>query len=225
MHRFLQWFRRGGQANRCPICCPLSKRPTVEQLEDRLVPALTRGAISLALTHSTEFYQNFINNGYQQYLGRGPDAGGLNFWTDQMLNHGLTDEQFEAHFIGSPEYIANHGGQGGWVNGMYRDLLGRTPTQSEVDGWVAALNNGVTPAQVAYGFSAGAEREGIRVRGDYSIYLGREATQPEVDGWVYAFQHGTSNEDVIAGFVGAKRSPWFSSFIVADERTQRCQPW
>ncbi len=165
-------------------------------------PAHLAGVAS-ALTHSTESYGDFITAAYQRYLGRIPAAAEVSSWVGAMAN-GLRDETVEAGFIGSPEYIAAHGGQGaGWVQGMYRDLLGRTPAQSEVDGWVAALNAGSSPQQVAYGFAASAEREGMRVRHDYLFYLGRNATRVEVDGWVGAFEQGTSNEDVIAGFVGS----------------------
>ncbi len=86
---------------------------------------------------------------------------------------------------------------------MYQDLLGRTPAQAEVDGWVQAMDNGLDPTQVAYGFAASAEREGIRVRADYQTFLGRDASDAEVAGWVDAFRHGLTNEDVISGFVGS----------------------
>jgi hypothetical protein len=162
--------------------------------------------VARALTHSAEHYRQFITAAYQTYLGRTPDAPGLASWLWAMQN-GLSDEQLEAGFIGSTEYIANHGGQGaGWVIGMYQDLLGRTPAQSEVDGWVYALSHGLSPQQVAYGFAASNEREGIRVKDDYMSYLGRTPSQAEVNGWVFAFTHGVSNEDVVAGFVGSKES-------------------
>jgi hypothetical protein len=86
---------------------------------------------------------------------------------------------------------------------MYLDLLGRAPAQSEIDGWVQALNNGMNPTQVAYGFAASAEREGQRVTADYVRYLGRQPAPSEVNGWVLYFEMGARNEDVIAGFVGS----------------------
>jgi hypothetical protein len=107
-------------------------------------------------------------------------------------------------FIGSAEYIQKHGGMGaGWVQGMYQDLLGRTPAPAEVDGWVKAMANGMLATQVAYGFAASAEPEGQRVTAEYSHYLHRSPTSAEVDGWVKAFQNGDPNEDVVAGFVGS----------------------
>jgi hypothetical protein len=156
-----------------------------------------------ALSHSAEHYRQLIRAAYRSYLGRKPDAGGLNGWLAAMQN-GLSDEQLEAGFIGSREYIRKHGGPGaGWVRGLYHDLLGRTPSQAEVAGWLNALRHGVSPQQVAFGFAASAEREAIRVKDDYLSYLGRQASQAEVNGWVYAFEHGASNEDVVAGFIGS----------------------
>jgi hypothetical protein len=164
---------------------------------------LTRQQVAEALTHSDEYYRNFITGAYQAYLGRTPDAADLQGWL-QAMKDGLSDEQVEASFTSSAEYINNHGGPGaGWVTGLYRDLLHREPSSGEVNGWVAALSHGVSPQQVAHGFAAGTEREAIRVNDHYMSYLGRQASQAEVQGWVYAFEHGASDEDIIAGFVGS----------------------
>jgi hypothetical protein len=95
--------------------------------------------VASALSHSAESYANFVTAAYQRYLGRLPDAAGLNAWVSAMQS-GLSDERLESGFLGSDEYIALHGGQGaGWVRGMYQDLLGRTPSDAEVQGWVNAL--------------------------------------------------------------------------------------
>jgi hypothetical protein len=120
------------------------------------------------------------------------------------MHAGLTEEQLEASFIGSPEYIANHGRSGAaWVVGLYRDILGRTPAQSEVDSWVAALNSGVSPRAVAFGFAASRERKGNWFRGDYQTFLGRTPAQSEMDSWVNGFARGVTNEDLVAGFLGS----------------------
>jgi hypothetical protein len=116
----------------------------------------------------------------------------------------FTDEQVEAQFIGSPEYINNHGGAGaGWVTGMYQDLLHRSPSQSEVNYWVTQLNNGATTVSVALGFAASLERETTRVQTDYMTYLGRSASSSEVSYWVNQFASGQTNENLVAGFTGS----------------------
>ena len=159
-------------------------------------------AVANLITHGVDHYFQFVTSAYQAYLGRAPDPNGLDSWV-RAMQKGLTDEQLEAGFIAAPEYIANHGPGEGWVKGMYQDILHRTPNQAEVNGWVQALNAGVTPRAVAYGFAASAEREGLRVRGDYQTFLGRTSTQAEVDSWVNAFLHGLTNEGLVAAFLGS----------------------
>jgi uncharacterized delta-60 repeat protein len=184
----------------------LNRSPTsgeLSSLESILGPPANLAAAASALAHSAEHYQQFVAAAYARYLGRPASPAEVAGWV-QVMQQGLSDEQLEAAFIGAPEYIANHGGQGaGWVTGMYQDLLGRTPAQSEVDGWVYALNQGMPPQQVAYGFAASAEREASRINGDYLALLGRPASPAEVQGWLAAFQAGFSNEDVVAGFAGS----------------------
>jgi hypothetical protein len=166
-------------------------------------PPAHLAAVAGALTHSAEYYGNLIQAAYRRYLGRAAAAGEVQLWTG-ALQGGLSDERMEAGFIGSPEYIQDHGGQGaGWVTGLYQDLLGRTPNQAEVAAWMQALAGGMAPSDVAYGFAAGAEREGQRVATDYQHYLSRSPNPAEVAAWVGGFLNGLSNEDVIAGFVGS----------------------
>jgi hypothetical protein len=156
-------------------------------------------------THQDENFRNFIKGAYLKYLGRLPDQAGLDAWANAMETQGVTDERLEAGFIGSDEYIGLHGGKGaGWVRGMYHDLLGRTPSDAEVQGWVNALNSGVSPSTVAYGFAASAEREGQRVQSNYKTYLDRFASADEASGWVNAFTAGQiTNEDMQAGFMAS----------------------
>jgi hypothetical protein len=196
-------FAKSAPAARRPSTRLPGFRPALEGLEARQLLSGTPAAIASSLTHSPEDFSNFVTGAYRQYLGRLPDAAGLANWVAAMQS-GLSDERLEASFIGSPEYIANHGGTGpAWVQGMYRDLLGRTPSAAEVDGWVNAMNQGMAPPTVAYGFAASAEREGQRVTADYQKYLGRTPSASEVQGWVNAFVQGISNEDVVTGFVGS----------------------
>ena len=71
---------------------------------------LNRVATSLA--QSTESYAHFVTQAYQTYLKRSPDAAGLNYWVGLMAG-GMSDERIEGTFIGSPEYIGQHGGTNG----------------------------------------------------------------------------------------------------------------
>ncbi len=203
------WFRKsyealvGGSSANSGAPSRSSARPVVERLEDRRVLSAATLAVAQALAHSRENCANLVTGMYGNYLDRAPDAAGLNYWVGKMQG-GLTDEHLEASFLGSPEYIANHGGtNGGWVDGMYRDLLHRESDDSGHSFWVHQLDAGAQPAAVAYGFAASQERETQRIADDYYRLLNRG---PDSDGlayWTNRFLQGTSNEDLVASFVGS----------------------
>jgi hypothetical protein len=177
----------------------------LEELEGRQLMSATPLQVAAELTHSREYYGNVAQKAYADFLGRPPEPPGLKDWIGKLQN-GLTDERLEAGFIGSPEYIANHGGTGpAWIEGMYKDLLGRGPEVGGLEFWIKRLNSGSTPESIAFGFAASAEREGLHVTGNYQRYLGRT---PDADGlkyWVNQFiNHGQTNEDLAAGFVGSQ---------------------
>ena len=160
--------------------------------------------VAAYITHGAEYYTNIIDAAYQKYLGRPADSDGLAYWLPLMQQGTVSDERLESGFIGSAEYIANHGGQGaGWVSGMYNDLLGRPPDQAGLNYWVNQLAAGANPNDVAYGFAASQERESQRIGQDYLIYLGRPLDAAGQQYWVNQFLNGYPNESVIAGFIGS----------------------
>jgi uncharacterized protein YkwD len=160
--------------------------------------------IASSFTHSNENYTDFINSAYQNYLKRNPSSSELTYWAGQMTQ-GMSDEQVEASFIGSSEYIADHGGSNSaWIAAMYQDLLGRTAAQSEINVWMQKMANGESATQVALGFSTSPEREGERINATYQVVLGRKASAAEVNYWVNQFEQGASNENVAAGFLGSQ---------------------
>ncbi len=184
-------------------------------------------AIASSLSHSAEYFSAYINRAYTTYLGRAPGASEVSFWLGRMRSGATTDEQLEAQFIGSSEYIAAQGGATGWIVSMYQDLLGRTPSPGEVATWIASLTAGNAPTSIAYGFAAGAEREGIRVRQNYQTFLGRAPSAAEVTTWVDQFvNHGMTTETMAASFVGSREffnntSKGASTFSIWIDRAYR----
>jgi len=193
-----------GQAYLAILQRPASTSDIAYWLPTLNVPA-NLGTYAVSVTHSDESYRVFITQAYVTYLGRSPDTAGLNTWLDLMKRGVLTDEQLEAQFISSPEYIRNHGGAGsGWVAGMYVDLLHRNAAPSEVAGWVYQMNHGASTYAIALGFAASTERESLRVRQNYLTLLGRAPAQSEVDSWVDQFvNRGMTNETMTALFVAS----------------------
>jgi hypothetical protein len=160
-------------------------------------------AIANYFTHSYEHFADLIGFDYRHYLGRVPSTTELNSWVGGM-QAGVSDEQVLSSFIGSPEYYQHTGGTDTtWVKAIYENLLNRTPSTQEVNGWLQTLASGSTRPQVALAFATSWEAESIVVQADYQTYLGRKASAAEVDGWVTTFQQGVANEMVVAGFVGS----------------------
>jgi hypothetical protein len=168
-----------------------------------LQQGLPRNTFALGLTHSDEYLDNQISQAYLAYLGRDADDQGLAFWLN-MMKSGLTIEQLESQFIGSPEYYEHSGDTDRlWVDHMYFDLLGRAPDTAGETFWVNALAGGAARSSVALGFADSDEHEAILVRDDYLSYLGRSPQPNEVNYWVGQFSHGENNENVVAGFVSS----------------------
>src|SRR5262249_15490288 len=74
-----------------------------------VTPPSTLSAVASALTHSTEYFGNIVNFAYEHYLHRAPDVAGYNNWVSALFNHQIIDEQLEAFFVGSTEYINRFG--------------------------------------------------------------------------------------------------------------------
>jgi hypothetical protein len=157
--------------------------------------------VGQALAHSFEHLANIVIQDYQQFLSRTPAQSELNAWVSAMQN-GTTDEQVLATFIASPEYYQHSGNTDkGWVDALYRDLLGR-PADAWGEGiWLQALAGGAQKTAIADGIATSPEREATVVQNDYQQYLGRPAAASEVAGWVNAFGAGASNEQIIGGFL------------------------
>jgi hypothetical protein len=169
---------------------------------DQLQRGLSPGQFASAVTHSAEYYSNLVNGDYLRYLERAGDAS-LSGWVN-ALEHGLSDEQLNALIVASPEYLANHGGPtASWVQALYQDVLLRTPSPAEVNGWAGALQNGLSPLQVAQAFTTSPEHAAQEVNLAYLEFLGRspEATATAV--WGNALQHGLTDEDLVATLVSS----------------------
>jgi hypothetical protein len=167
-----------------------------------LTPAL-RLQVATIFTHSLEYDTTLVTATYQRYLHRTPSTAEEAGWITAVQN-GLTDEVLEAGFLGSAEYLQGHGNGGvWWVQGLYKDVLGRTASADEVNGWLGILQAGMSPTQIAHSFTTSFEREANRISADYAHYLGRLASADEVNGWLAAVHEGLTQEDLAAAFASS----------------------
>jgi hypothetical protein len=107
-----------------------------------LASGTQRADVALGFLTSQERDALAVRGYYQQYLGRPANDAEVAYWVSRMQN-GATDAQAVAGFLSSPEYYNRAGGSDrGWVDALYRDLLGRGARADEEAYWLQALAAG-----------------------------------------------------------------------------------
>lgn len=101
--------------------------------------------------------QNFVENLYLNVLGRPFDTAGRDYWTDQLVNRGVSGADVVTAFMGSPEFSGIDASNEEFVRILYKVFLNREGSAGEVAGWVNALDNNASREQVIHEFSASEE--------------------------------------------------------------------
>ncbi|MFV0260605.1 MAG: SpoIID/LytB domain-containing protein [Acidimicrobiales bacterium] len=150
------WFTPG------PVTDPVSRDSAAGQYVDRTYQRLAgraatdaeianwydavasgnRLALTGPLVRSDYFVGRIVDDLYQRALGRGPDPSGRAYWVT-TIRGGLKIEATGVLFYGSREYYLRSGAtNAGFVDALYRDLLGRGPDPSGRAYWIDRLDRG-----------------------------------------------------------------------------------
>jgi hypothetical protein len=141
----------------------------------------SRETFAFALAFSVEGSRREVVRAYGDLLGRAPDAAGESYWTAHLQGHGVVD--LRVLLLASDEYrLVNGGGDGTWIDALYRDLLGRAPDPGGRQYWLARAQAGVPRALIAASVYIGDEALGRRVQALYQDTLGRTASAGELAG-------------------------------------------
>ena len=142
-----------------------------------------------------------INQYYLLYLGRPAEPTGLAGWVNYVSHGGRIEDVLNLIF-GSIKYFQKHGNTpSGYVQALYQDVLGRAPgtiSSSEVDGWVAHLNSGLTRSQLAAILTSSPEYRTHIINQDYQTLLGRPVEQSALVGWLNFLNNRGSVEEILA---------------------------
>jgi hypothetical protein len=158
--------------------------------------ATTRGlrVAATGLAYSPEYSGVLLDDLYQRVLGRNADAGGKQYWLNQ-LSSGTRIEEVGALFYGSSEYVTKAGSLENYVGLLYQNLLHRSPDRSGLDYWVGMLSSrSATPPEVAGGFYASLESRRDRVARLYERFLGR---QPDAAGHAHWAGQLLRTDDIV----------------------------
>lgn len=133
-----------------------------------------RAALANALAVSNEWAGVRINDLYKTVLGRDADASGRAYWVNQVAS-GVRLEDAAAGFYAGPEYFNRKGGTNrAFIEGLYKDILGRTADTGGRDYWVLKLHTGkIDRLAAAASFYASIESRRDRVTTLYREVLGR----------------------------------------------------
>lgn len=176
--------------------------------------ALDSGAVTRAQTvdyffRSQEFQDLIapVARLYFAYFDRIPDYNGLTYWSGQR-RAGASLDAMSATFAASPEFAARYGAldNAGFVDLIYRNVLGRAPEAQGRAYWIAQLNAGLDRGQTMTYFSESPEylarsERWVQVT---MIYVGLLRRAPEREGfdyWVGELTGGRSVLDMIGGFL------------------------
>jgi hypothetical protein len=150
----------------------------------------SQAKVAAAIAHSLEAESLVVNGLYVHFLGRQASASEQTGWANLLVS-GVTEEQVIAGLVSSAEF-ATHlhtlvpptgTGDQVFVEALYRTLLGRTPSSSELAGVVAALTGGERRDALALAFATSAEYRSDQIAGFYTNLLHRAGSASEIASW------------------------------------------
>ena len=101
--------------------------------------------------------RNFVERFYDTILGRSPDPGGNNYWTDNLATGVLSGENIASGFINSREFQFRNTEDEEFVNILYQAFFDRPADDGGFEVWMKALEEGANRAEVLKGFTASRE--------------------------------------------------------------------
>ncbi|MAD44330.1 MAG: hypothetical protein CMH98_04935, partial [Oceanospirillaceae bacterium] len=130
---------------------------------------------SMELVKPTEGIAKQISDVYEEFLGRLPDADGLDYWLTEF-NNGVSFESITDSITGGIEAaLYDAGGINLDVFDAYDDVLGRLPTQQELNDAFADIELGASIQDVINDLMSTTEAslydQFKDLEGDYSHYL------------------------------------------------------
>ncbi|HEV3116758.1 MAG TPA: DUF4214 domain-containing protein [Gemmataceae bacterium] len=161
----------------------------------------SQSAMAGGFLYSAEYSYNLVSQWYQQYLHRAADSGGLNGFA-QALQNGVSEDALRAAILASPEYFAVHGNNTqGFVQAIYKDVLGRTASTGEVGTWLTtALHNRLA---VINGFFQSLEFRNDEANAFYGTYLRRNADSGGLNHFVTLLGQGVDERQIIQSLVAS----------------------
>ena len=147
----------------------------------------------------------FVEQLFQQFLGRPSDALGRAYWESQLDNQSLTASEVTELFISSPEFSQTVSP----IAQLYYAALGRIPDAAGLQYWVNAYQNGASLTSISKSFIQSAEfQSNFSATTDnngfldllYKHVFNRSPDDAGKEYWLSAMAEGMIQAEVLVGF-------------------------
>jgi subtilisin family serine protease/sugar lactone lactonase YvrE len=142
---------------------------------------------------------------YYAALARMPDYAGLQNWSNALHAGTLTLTGAADQFAASAEFVLKYGSLDniGFVQQLYRNVLGREADPAGLNDWVGQLNAGATRGKILVGFSESNEFKGdmadqVEIVRLYYLLEQRMPTAAEMQSWIEFFDGDDQTETLLA---------------------------
>ena len=98
----------------------------------------------------------FINRQYEEILGRSSDVGGVNFWSESVLD-GASVEEVSKQFVFSEEFTNRGYSQEAFIKILYKAFMGREADLGGLEHWLDEMNAGMSREDVFTNFAYSQE--------------------------------------------------------------------
>jgi hypothetical protein len=153
---------------------------------------------------------------YLAALHRAPDINGLLAWANIVDSGTMPLDSVAASFAASAEFIQTYGSlaDAAFIQQLYKNVLNRAGSDTEVQAWQNTLSAGATRGQVTLGFAESPEgrADTLQIAGDkndaeaYRLYQAAFNRIPDADGerfWSASLASGETARQVAAAFIGS----------------------
>jgi len=152
---------------------------------NRLMQGTSQSELVATLTRSDEYISKRVRQAYVEVLGREPEAAGAANWLAVIRRGGQTVDDVQRRFYDSQEYYTKSGGTAqGYVQRLFRTVLGRSASASDLAVWVPRMSSPQWGrAKVVDGIWFSTEAAKRRAGAYYRVFLQREPDGPGLANW------------------------------------------
>lgn len=192
-----------------------------------LLGSNTKQTVASTVLTSTEYRSALISSYYTQYLRRTASASDISFFLPLFSTPGTTDEYVQSLFLGSPEYFTNMAGgtNANFINQLFSDVLGRTPSAAESTNFLNLLGSGFSRSDVALLVLTSSEYRQRLVQSWFTNYLRRSPSSSELANFTGSLNGGALDEQVQAQILGSSEYSAFDSVLITPVIQNQSSYW